>query len=281
MAGRIFASGLEALKLPGDFGFDLLVSNQFELLRHSRGIQPSTVRQAPFPYAVQVKSRRAGDLQLNASNRYEVAIDFFISEIDFAKIVGNASAFLVCVGFLSHLPGELSGRPLIFWADGKWLKQAIGSGFLLRTVINGTPFLKLKLIYRSKAVQSAEGVLEGLSAEMLQAVSDKLDEASLSKAKAVFKKITEDKAKSLSETLPVGHDTNEYLSLQRPKLDFKNGCAFNDAEAVTIKLPAALLDLKNLGCVCKFEEFDGTGKSFIDTFGEGKFVSTKVNEVGT
>lgn len=279
IAGRIFACGLEAFKLPGDFGFDLLVSNQFELVKASQGGTPPKPRRAAFPYVLQVKSRWTAPPQLNPNKRYEVAVDFFINESEFAKITGSDSAFLVCVGFLPAQSGELLNRPMLFWADGGWLKCARGCGYLLPHAINGNPLLKLTLVYRSKPVVSAADVLGKLSTEMLAATRTELGDDASAALEATFHKLAQDKTKSLSDTLPVGYPTTEYLSLQRPKLNFEDGAGFA-TDTTVLKLPPTQLDLQHLGCATEFGQFDDVGAKFIARWGTEQFVDrqTKGNK---
>ncbi|MGK5012090.1 hypothetical protein [Janthinobacterium sp. MDB2-8] len=271
ITGRIFACGLEAFKLPADFGFDLLVSNQFELLKASQGTAPVKVRSTAFPYVLQVKSRWTGPLALNESNRYEVAVEFFVNESEFAKITSSDSAFLVCVIFLPAQSGELLNRPILFWADGPWLKCARGCGYLLPHSINGNALLKLTLIYRSNPVVSAAKVLGDLSNEMFDATCKALGKVVLPELEATFQQLAKNKAKSLAGTLPVGYRTKEYLSLRRPKLDFKAGSR-DGTHTVEKMLAPTQLDLQHLGCGEKFDQFDDTGGAFIDKWGTEKFV---------
>ncbi|MFJ3048029.1 hypothetical protein ACIPEN_19535 [Herbaspirillum chlorophenolicum] len=261
VAGRLYASGLEAFKLPGDFGFDLLVSNQFEQLSANQGGAIAKTRRATFPYVVQVKSRRTDPPQLNDSQRYEVPTDFYISELEFAKIVSNESAFLVCVGFLPAKSGELFSGSVVFWADGEWLKQARGCGFLRPCTINGNLLLKLTLIYRSKAVQLTANVFKKLTDDILAAAKTNLDKTSFATLGAACEKLAQDTTKTLPTYLPVGYATQEYLSMPRPMLDFKNGVALDST--TVIRLPNNQLDLQHLGCATNFGEFDQTGANFI------------------
>lgn len=272
VSGRLFACGLEAFKLPGDFGFDLLVSNQFELLKASQGGAAPKLRRSIFPYVLQIKSRWTEPLKLNANNRYEVAVDFFINESEYMKIIGGDSAFLVCVVFLPAQSGELLNRPVLFWADGGWLKSARSCGYLLPCVIHGNPLLKLTLVYRSKPVMSAAEVLGNLSNEMLEATRTKLGDHASAALEVTFQKLVQDKTKSLSESLPVGYRTTEYLSLQRPKLNFSEGAA-STTDTTVIKLPAPQLDLQHLGCATEFSQFDPVGADFIKRWGDKVFVN--------
>jgi len=75
-AGKRFAVGYEAFKLPADFGFDLMVTNQKE---QSMGpYQKGRLHEPPF--AVQVKSRslKSSDFQTAVSGRDEARVSVSI-----------------------------------------------------------------------------------------------------------------------------------------------------------------------------------------------------------
>lgn len=271
VAGRIFAAGLEAFKLPGDFGFDLLVSNQFELLKAGQDGKPPKARGFAFPYVLQIKSRWTVPPQLNPNKRYEVTVNFYLSEPEFAKITGSSSAFLVCVGFLPAQSGELLNRPMLFWADGAWLRCARGCGYLLPDVFRGNPRLKLTLVYRSKPVVSASDVLGELGTEMLAAARTAVGDVAAAALEAPWYRLAMNKASSLSDTLPVGYPTAEYLSLQRPKLNFEAG---NGAADTTVRmLPLIQTEVQHLGCATDFRKFDDVGAGFMARWGSEQFVS--------
>lgn len=59
VASGLFGAGLEAFKLPGDFGFDLLVSNQLQATQMASSPSKANDARSSFPYVLQVKSRRA------------------------------------------------------------------------------------------------------------------------------------------------------------------------------------------------------------------------------
>jgi hypothetical protein len=67
VAGKLFSAGYEAFMMPGDFGFDLMVTNQRE---RSKGPRLRGRLLEP-PFAVQVKSRRlmSSDFRPSTSGR--------------------------------------------------------------------------------------------------------------------------------------------------------------------------------------------------------------------
>lgn len=82
--GELFGAGYEGFKLPADFGFDVLATNQKE---SSLGAAPIG-RAIDPPYALQVKSRNIlrtsfGD---GPSGRPETFTEFWITERDFELI---------------------------------------------------------------------------------------------------------------------------------------------------------------------------------------------------
>jgi hypothetical protein len=77
VAGKLFSVGYEAFKLPADFGFGLMVTNQKE---QSMGPHQKGRLQEP-PFAVQVKSRslRASDFKTAARN---MGFDIDLADLD-------------------------------------------------------------------------------------------------------------------------------------------------------------------------------------------------------
>jgi hypothetical protein len=53
VAATMFGAGFEAFKLPGDFGFDLLVSNQLHALPNTLAAK-SDVQRPLFPYSLPI-----------------------------------------------------------------------------------------------------------------------------------------------------------------------------------------------------------------------------------
>jgi hypothetical protein len=68
VAGKLFSVGYEAFKLPGDFGFDLIVTNQKEQSIGPR--QEGRLLEPPFAVQVKCRSLRPSDFQTSASYTY-------------------------------------------------------------------------------------------------------------------------------------------------------------------------------------------------------------------
>jgi hypothetical protein len=117
VAGKFFGAGLEGFKLPADFGFDLLVSNQKET---SIGANAAIKRVFPFPYAIQVKSRRITDAHFGGgpNGRTEATINFRISKSEFELLSTEERSYLVCVAFPPSKDSALGDQVLYYWLRG-------------------------------------------------------------------------------------------------------------------------------------------------------------------
>src|SRR4030042_1700389 len=78
VAGKLFSVGYEAFKLPGDFGFDLIVTNQKELSMGPR--QKGRLIEPPFAIQVKCRSLRSSDFQTAASGRDEARVSISIKK---------------------------------------------------------------------------------------------------------------------------------------------------------------------------------------------------------
>ena len=78
VAGKLFSVGYEAFKLPGDFGFDLIVTNQKEQSMGPR--QKGRLLEPPFAVQVKCRSLRPSDFQTSASGRDEARISISIKK---------------------------------------------------------------------------------------------------------------------------------------------------------------------------------------------------------
>jgi hypothetical protein len=98
VTGKLFSVGYEAFKLPADFGFDLMVTNQKE---QSIGHRPEGRLLDP-PFAVQVKSRslRSSDFHPAASGRDEAHVSISIKKETLDLLVSAKRNFLVVVLFV-------------------------------------------------------------------------------------------------------------------------------------------------------------------------------------
>jgi hypothetical protein len=113
VAGKLFSVGYEAFKLPADFGFDLMVTNQKEQSIGPR--QKGRLFEPPF--AVQVKSRslRSSDFQTAVSGRDEAHVSILIKKEDLDLLVSTKRNFLVVVLFVRADASRFEDRAIHFW----------------------------------------------------------------------------------------------------------------------------------------------------------------------
>ena len=93
VSSLLYEKGLEVFRLPADFGFDLVVTNQF----HNFSGSPSD--NSRFPFALQVKSRWLNEKHFRegANDRQMVSIQYGLktSEIDLVESTPNSAFILV------------------------------------------------------------------------------------------------------------------------------------------------------------------------------------------
>src|SRR5690606_12631282 len=102
ISGELYARSFEVFRLPADFGFDLVVTNQFKT---SQGITGDAVS---FPFSIQVKSRwvRDADISVGPNNRPEAQFAYWLKagEIDLLTRHPNSA-----VAFVFYLPSDGRG----------------------------------------------------------------------------------------------------------------------------------------------------------------------------
>lgn len=127
--GELFGAGYEAFKLPADFGFDVLATNQME---STLGVVPKS-RTIPPPYAFQVKSRNVPRSSFGGgpTGRPQAYVDFWISEREFGRICAESGGYLVCVVTIEGEDKELSGRNIFFWLHSTHLQRLKALGYFL------------------------------------------------------------------------------------------------------------------------------------------------------
>lgn len=104
ISGELFSRGLEVFRLPADFGFDLVVTNQF---RASRGNLEDA---SAFPFSLQVKSRwvKSEEVKDGPNNRPETEFFYRLkqSELDLFARHGNSA-----VAFVFHIVRPERSQP--------------------------------------------------------------------------------------------------------------------------------------------------------------------------
>jgi hypothetical protein len=129
VAGKLFSVGYEAFKLPGDFGFDLIVTNQKEQSigprKEGRLLEP--------PFSVQVKSRsiRSSDFQTTASGRDEARVSVSIKKDHLDLLVGAKNNFLVIVLFVQGDASRFEERTVHFWLGSDHVNTLLERGYFL------------------------------------------------------------------------------------------------------------------------------------------------------
>lgn len=251
VASALFGAGLEAFKLPGDFGFDLLVSNQLEETRDRPSPDAVDDYRAPFPYALQVKSRRARteDIRLvDGLDRRELEMTFVLKPHEYDLLISSERAFLVCVLFLPPDQRSLSARPLIFWLKGRQLQAMREREYLLDGVDeHGQSRLTLHVVYRFVPVMRRETFVERLMETLgsLQAhvadnpTSRKMFDEAVAACRACI-------ADLLPEALESNRAGNEYIAFRRREWD-KTINDFCDELTTAKMLDAHQADLTCIG----------------------------------
>jgi len=129
VAGKLFAAGYEAFMLPGDFGFDLIVTNQKE-----RSIGPRLQgRCLEPPFAVQIKSRRliSSDFRSSTSGRDEAEVSISIKREYLDLLVSTDYSFLVIVLFIQGQGKRFEDRTIHFWFSSTHVNALVERGYFL------------------------------------------------------------------------------------------------------------------------------------------------------
>lgn len=198
VAGKLFGCGLEALKMPGDFGFDLLVDNQMERALKSQ----QSARVTAFPYAIQVKSRKISERRrkMNGS-RWEYRVNFDISTAEYELLVSHPASFLVCVALSGY--GLPSAEVDYFWLSGQQVRALKDSlYFLPKTGTDGKDYLRLQAVVRERNSQAKKDVIAGV----LDRIGDSVDAS----------KVKEYLSAALPSRIESNDNSSEYISLERP-----------------------------------------------------------------
>ena len=221
--GQLYSAGFEAFKLPADFGFDLMVTNQKELSLTSnppkRDVNP--------PYALQIKSRRIKPEKFyeGPNGRPSEDVDFLLSAKELNLMQENPNAYLVCVMFFTNEQKKLHKRTIYFWLGSSHLNTLRSRGYIQSSEkVNGQKdaFI-IKVNIRLLPMQRTNTLLQSL-----------IESGNLTKEgeKALIN--------VLPVELPVKYNAHEYISLRRPS---KN----EEYYEVKREVPFELTKLTNLG----------------------------------
>ncbi|MGM3304839.1 hypothetical protein ACSQ6I_02460 [Anabaena sp. WFMT] len=221
--GRLFGAGYEAFKMPADFGFDILVTNQKEQSLPSKTKQ----RDVQPPYALQVKSRRIKeeDFQNVQNGRPELIVAFTITSKNLDLMLSHDNAYLICVIFVTDLSGIITNKVIHFWLSKSHLQDIKSLGGF-RKQPDKQDIYELKSRIRLRPTTNTDSFLQ----EKL------VDKGYLNKqGKEIL-------LEELPKNLPRNWNATEYISISRPPLNDRN------SNSDTFKrIPSELTDFKNLG----------------------------------
>ncbi|NGY86935.1 hypothetical protein F6Y05_21430 [Bacillus megaterium] len=136
LIAELFRIGLEGLKLPGDFGFDVMSTYQRKSLYE--GALVNTVR------FFQVKSRwiKETDYKYDQESK-RVRIKFFITIKNMMKLVHNKEAYLVL-----YFMDEANGKVIrSFWLSNYHLDQLLAESYIKIEEINEKKYFAIDAEY--------------------------------------------------------------------------------------------------------------------------------------
>lgn len=223
--GELFGAGFEGFKLPGDFGFDILATNQKEIsFNHS-----SNGRNLNPPYVLQIKSKKIVRDQFKndgPNKRPQAFVDFWLSKNNFGIIQSEKSGYLICVISIVGSDHEISRRNIYFWLHSEHLTYLLDKKYF---TIQQPPFESNQSYYRIK-----------VCIRLFPKVETKNLIENLFSSGHLNEEGKKNLIESLPDFLPAKWKASEYLGLTR---QYKND---NNLEAVRI-LPEELLSVENLG----------------------------------
>lgn len=220
VSGKLFSVGYEAFKLPADFGFDLIVTNQKE---QSMGpCQKGRLLEPPF--AVQVKSRslRSSDFQTAASGRDEAQVSVSIKKEDLDLLVSTKRNFLVVVLFVQGDASKFENRAIHFWVGSGHVNSLLERGYFLP----------------DEADRRVRNLMCSLRMLPMLSLGDILD--SLVSQNHLTQEGKRILASELPERVPRNWDASEYVALARRARNAPD-------KLVWRQVPHELFDLRNMG----------------------------------
>jgi hypothetical protein len=218
VAGKLFSVGYEAFKLPGDFGFDLIVTNQKE---QSMG-PPQKGRLLEPPFAVQVKCRslKSSDFQTAASGRDEARVSISMKKEDLDLLVGAKRNFLIIVLFVQGDASRFEDRTVHFWLASDHVNALLERGYFIQ----------------DEADRRVRNLMCSLRMFPMLSVGDILD--SLMSQNHLTQEGKRVLASELPERVPRNWNASEYVAFARRT---------KDAKLIWRQVPHELFDLRNMG----------------------------------
>jgi hypothetical protein len=218
VAGKFFSAGYEAFKLPGDFGFDLIVTNQKE---QSKGPRRKGRLFEP-PFAVQVKCRnlRSSDFQTAASGRDEARVSISVEKKDLDLLISAERNFLVIVLFVQGDARRIEDRTVHFWLGSSHINALLEQGYFMPDEADRR-MRNLMCSLRMFPMLSIRDILDNLMSKNYLTQEGKRILTS-----------------GLPKKVPRNLNASEYVALAR---------GTEDTKLVWRQVPQELFDLRNMG----------------------------------
>jgi hypothetical protein len=221
VAGKLFSVGYEAFKLPADFGFDLMVTNQKEQSIGPR--QKGRLLEPPFTVQVKSRSLRSSDFQTAASGRDEAQVSISIKKEGLDLLFSTKRNFLVVVLFVHGDSRRFEDRAIHFWLGSDHVNALLEGGYFLPDEVDRR-VRNLMCSLRMFPMLSTGDILDSLVSQNHLTQEGKRILAS-----------------ELPERVPRNWHASEYIALAR------RARKAPDDELVWRQVPRELLDLRNMG----------------------------------
>jgi len=183
--GDLFLLGYEAFKMPADFGFDIIASNQKAITL--QGDQQEKRK------LIQVKSRKfninhyANIKKSDAGVRKEIPLKFWIQKDVFNKIKCTTNAYLVCC-FIEESEDGIYDFPRYFWLSGKhlsFLQQQKHKTFIFESEDNEQFFLQTTLVSEASLIEEYKTLLPHIESSNLSVQHKEKFKRLISKTNAI------------------------------------------------------------------------------------------------
>jgi hypothetical protein len=218
IAGKFFSAGYEAFKLPGDFGFDLIVTNQKEQSMGPR--QKGRLFEPPFAVQVKCRSLRSSDFRKAASGRDEARVSISMKKEHLDLLIGAERNFLVVVLFVQGDARRFEERTVHFWLGSKHINALLERGYFMP----------------DEADRRIRNLMCSLRLLPMLSIGDILD--NLMSKNYLTQEGKRILTSGLPKRVPRNLNASEYVALAR---------ITEDAKLVWRPVPRELFDLRNMG----------------------------------
>ncbi len=192
VSSLLYERGLEVFRLPADFGFDLIITNQFH---NFLGELSDTSR---FPFALQVKSRwlSSGNFREGANGRKVVSIQYGLKESEVELVIKTPnSAFVLVYYWPVDSEGKYEARMFLLYAED--IAELQKRGFFVKDLTNPGK-VKFTIDYHTIPEMKREEYVDGLI-----------------QAKFLVESSRESLLKVLPNTLSKGWNADNYVKMHR------------------------------------------------------------------